>query len=151
MGIKERISQDFIASRKAKKKDEVDVLTMVRTAIRYKEIEKKGELSDQDLIAIISHEIKQRKDSVVQYEAGQRPDLVRKEKKEIELLLKYLPAQLSEKEIQARVEKVIGQVGAKKPSDMGRVMGVIMKEMKGQADGAVVQKLVRQALSKPAE
>lgn len=148
MSIKDRLNQDFIAARKAQKKTEADVLTMVRTAIRYREIDKKGELTDSDLIAIISHEIKQRKDSVSQYTAGQRQDLATKEQKEIDLLMKYMPAQLSEKQIAEVVAKAVSQSGASGPADMGKVMGLAMKELKGKADGTLVQKLVRQELAK---
>lgn len=148
MNLKEKINRDFIAARKAHQKAEAEVLTMVRTAIRYKEIEKKGELTDSDLVTIVSHEIKQRKDSVTQYTAGQRADLADKEKKEIDILMKYLPAQLSAKEIEAKVKEAIARTGAAGPADMGKVMGLAMKDLKGKADGAVVQKLVHQALSK---
>ncbi len=148
MSIKDRLNQDFIAARKAQKKTEADVLTMVRTAIRYREIDKKGELTDSDLIAIISHEIKQRKDSVSQYTSGQRQDLATKEQKEIDLLMKYMPAQLSEKQIAEVVARAVSQSGASGPADMGKVMGLAMKELKGKADGTLVQKLVRQELTK---
>lgn len=146
MSLKEKINHDFIAARKAHQTAEASVLTMVRTAIRYKEIEKKGELTDSDLIAIISHEIKQRKDSVTQFTAGKRADLAGKEKKEIDILMKYLPAQLSEKQIEVKIKEAVARSGATGPADMGKVMGLAMKDLKGKADGAVVQKLVRQAL-----
>lgn len=148
MSLKEKLNHDFIVARKAHQKTEASVLTMVRTAIRYKEIEKKGELADGDLIAIISHEIKQRKDSVAQYAAGKRMDLADKEKKEIAILMRYLPAQLSEKEIEAKVKEACRKTGATGPGDMGKVMGLTMKDLKGKADGVLVQKLVRQHLGK---
>lgn len=151
MSLKEKINHDFIAARKAHQTAEASVLTMVRTAIRYKEIEKKGELTDSDLVTIISHEIKQRKDSVAQYTAGKRADLADKEKKEIDILMKYLPAQLSEKEITAKIKATIAQANAAGPSDMGKVMGLVMKDLKGKADGAMVQRLVKQSLSKPSK
>lgn len=148
MNLKEKLNQDFIVARKAKNKKESDVLTMVRTAIRYKELEKKQELSDSDLVAVIAHEIKQRKDSVEQFLSGQRQDLANKEIKEIEILMRYLPAQLSEKEVSSVIAKAIGKIGASGPQDMGKVMGLAMKELKGKADGKMVQKLVCQQLSK---
>jgi uncharacterized protein len=148
MNIKEKLNLDFIAARKSHQKAEAEVLTMVRTAIRYKEIEKKSELTDSDLIAIISHEIKQRKDSVAQYTAGKRDDLAAKEKKEIDILMHYMPAQLPETEIKQVIKKAVDQVGASGPADMGKVMGLVMKDLKGKADGSLVQKLVRQTLVK---
>ncbi len=151
MSLKDKINHDFIAARKAHQTAEASVLTMVRTAVRYKEIEKKGELTDSDLVAIISHEIKQRKDSVAQYTAGKRADLADQEKKEIDILMKYLPAQLSEKEIAAKIKEAITRVNAAGPADMGKVMGQVMKELKGKADGALVQRLVKQSLSKPSK
>ncbi len=147
MSLKEKINQDFIAARKAKNKVVADVLTMVRTAIRYKEIEKKKELADDEIMAVVSHEIKQRKDSMAQFSSGNRQDLVAKEKKELDILMAYLPAQLSESEITDLVSKAIKKSGASGPKDMGKVMGLLMKDLKGKADGSLVQQLVRKKLA----
>ena len=124
-----------------------DVLTMVRTAIRYKEIEKKKELADDEIMAVVSHEIKQRKDSMAQFSSGNRQDLVAKEKKELDILMAYLPAQLSESEITDLVSEAIKKSGASGPKDMGKVMGLLMKDLKGKADGSLVQQLVRKKLA----
>lgn len=147
MSLKEKINQDFIAARKAKNKVVADVLTMVRTAIRYKEIEKKKELADDEIMAVVSHEIKQRKDSMAQFSSGNRQDLVAKEKKELDILMAYLPAQLSESEITDLVSEAIKKSGASGPKDMGKVMGLLMKDLKGKADGSLVQQLVRKKLA----
>ena len=120
---------------------------MVRTAIRYKEIEKKKELADDEIMAVVSHEIKQRKDSMAQFSSGNRQDLVAKEKKELDILMAYLPAQLSESEITDLVSEAIKKSGASGPKDMGKVMGLLMKDLKGKADGSLVQQLVRKKLA----
>ncbi len=147
MSLATKINDDFLAGKKSQDEKTVQVLTMVRAAIKNKEIEKKSDLGDNDVIAILSKEVKQRQDSVAQYEKGGRQELADKEKAEIEILEKYLPDQLSEEEIEKIVKDAIAKTKASSPADMGKVMGQVMPQLKGQADGSLVQKIVRKNLT----
>lgn len=147
MTLSEKINTEFINARKSQDQKTAQVLTMVRSAIKNKEIEKKDKLSDDEVLAIVGKEMKQRQDAIAQYEKGGRQDLADAEKAEIEILKKYLPAQLSEEKIEEIVNQVIDKVKASSPADMGKVMGQVMPQLKGKADGSVVQKIVRQKLS----
>jgi len=112
-----------------------------------KELVKKSNLIDEEIIEVIASEIKKRKEAILEFEKGKREDLVRKEKAEIEVLQKYLPEQLSEQELQKMVKEAIGKTGAKEIKDMGRVMAQIMPQAKGRADGSEISKIVKETLS----
>jgi len=164
MSLKEQIQQDLNSAIKGKKKIEVSTLRMLNAQIlnkekekRYKlskekpelteeELEKESQLTDEEVIEVISSEIKKRKESILEFEKGERQDLVEKEKKEIEVLKKYLPEQLSEEEIKKLVKVAIETVEAKEPKDMGKVMAELMPQIKGKADGATVSKIVKELL-----
>jgi uncharacterized protein len=132
------------------------VLRMLLAAITTKEKDKKykekiegeAQLSDEEIIDVISSEIKKRKDAIVLYLQGNRPELADKEKKEIEILQKYLPEQLSQDEVKKIVEESIEKVGAKEIKDMGKVMADLNPKIKGKADGGEVSKIVKEILSK---
>lgn len=134
----------------------VGTLRMFLAAVTSKEKEKKfkeklkGEavLTDEEVISVLSSEIKKRKDAIVLYEKGNRPELADKEKKEIEILKKYLPEQLSEEEIKKLVEESVAKVGAKEMKDMGKVMADLNPKIKGKADGGQVSKIIKEILSK---
>ncbi len=145
MTIQTKIETDLTEALKEKKEFDCSVLRMVKSAFHNKEIEKKSELKDEDIIEILRHEIKSRKDSVIDYEKGGRKDLAEKEEKEIALIKKYLPAELSEEEIKKVVLEAIKQLGAG-PKDFGKVMGQAMGKLKGQADGNMVSKIVKENL-----
>jgi len=147
MTLSEKINTEFISAKKDKDDKTAQVLTMVRSAIKNKKNEKKDKLSDDEVLAILGKEVKQRQDAITQYEKGGRKDLADAEKAEIEILKRYLPAQLSEEKIEEIVDQAIAKTKASSPADMGKVMGQIMPQLKGKADGAVVQKIVRQKLS----
>ncbi|MBI3069868.1 MAG: GatB/YqeY domain-containing protein, partial [Candidatus Levybacteria bacterium] len=126
------------------------VLRMLLSAINYYEIQKGGagyEASDEDVLAVIQKEVKQRKDSIEQFKAGDRQDLVDKETKELEMLQAYLPEQMNEEEIKKLVIETIKQTGAKSMQDMGRIMSAVMPKLKGKADGGLVSKIVKELLS----
>jgi len=149
-----------------KKKDEiiVSVLRMLLAAILNKEKEKrykiakaepelieeelieKSQLTDEEVIEVISSEVKKRKESILEFEKGERQDLVEKEKKEIEVLNKYLPEQLSEEDIKKLAKEAIEKIGATEPKDVGKVMQELMPQVKGKADGATVSKIVKELL-----
>ncbi len=141
MPIKETIDKDFIAAYKDKDEAKSSVLRLLKSALKNEEIAKKSELSDDDAIKIIQREIKQRKDSVTEYEKGGRADLAEKEKSEITILEAYMPAQLSDEELEAIVKNA-----AAGESDFGKVMGKVMPSVAGKADGGRVSAVVRKVL-----
>jgi len=133
----------------AKNTEKTSVLRMLISAITYYEIQKGGAgymATDEDVLSVIQKEAKQRKDSITEYEKANRQDLVAKEQSELALLQTYLPAQMSEEEIKALVEQAITQTGATTIQDIGRVMGMLVPQTKGKADGAIVSKIVRETL-----
>lgn len=163
MSLKDKISQDFVASAKSGDKEKKGVLSMLLAALKNTQIEKRAKLSkkasgeelekmsiltDEEIIEVLARQIKQRRDSVDQYTKGNRMDLADKESAEIRVLEQYLPRQLSEAEIREIVKKGIAKTGAASPKDMGKVMGAIMPEVKGKADGTLVSKIVKEELSK---
>jgi uncharacterized protein YqeY len=127
------------------------VLRMVLSALQYYEINKGGAgyvATEEDVMVVVEKEAKQHRDSIEQFNAGGRQDLADKEKKELEILAAYLPAQLGEEEIRKLVVDAVKQTGASSPSDMGKVMGALMPKTKGKADGGIVSKIVREELGK---
>lgn len=145
--LKEKLQQDIKDALKSGDSKKRMVLGMVWAAIKNKEIEKKGELSDDDVVAVISSEIKKRKDSVEQFEKGGRPELAEGERKEIEMLMAYMPEQMSEDEIRAEVKKTIAETGAKDMKEMGKVIGSVMAKLKNKADGNIVSRIVKDSLA----
>ncbi|HPN54399.1 MAG TPA: GatB/YqeY domain-containing protein [Candidatus Moranbacteria bacterium] len=149
MSLKEKIIADLKEAMKAGDAKKRDTLRLLDSAIKNTEIEKKKRetgLNDEEIIEVIARGIKQRKDSVAQYEAGGRPELAENEKAEIEILSVYMPAQLSEEEIRKIVKEIISVSGVNSKSEMGKVMGQAMGKLKGQADGNVVKKIVEEEL-----
>lgn len=160
--LKSQIQNDLKEAMKNKDTLFLGVLRMVSTAIKNKEIEKKtkllktepekadelSQLTDEEMIGVVSSELKKRKDAAVEYEKGGRPELAEQEKKEAEVLMKYLPEQMSEDEIRKLAAEAIQKVGAIGPQEMGKVMGALMPKVKGKADGAMVQKVVQEELNK---
>ena len=128
-----------------------DALRMLDSMIKNVEIEKQKRetgLSDEETTEVISKAVKQRKDASMQYIAGGREDLAKKEQAEIEILSAYLPAQLDEKAVRETVKAIISEIGVATPSDIGRVMGIVMGKLKGQADGNLVKKIAEEELQK---
>lgn len=164
MALKEKINQDLIVALKSREKERALVLRTLNAAIKNAEIVKRSKfaktedntekliaasaLNDEEIIDAIASQIKQRRDSIVEYEKGARPDLVASEKAEIDILSRYMPEQMSEEEIRKVVASAIANTGAAGPKDMGKVMGALMKEVKGKADGTLVSKIVKELLSK---
>ena len=131
-----------------KNKDEIkkDTITLLRSAILQVEKDNQKQLSEDEMLAIVSKEVKKRKESIADYEKANREDIVQKLKKEIEILSEYLPEQLSEEEIIKIVEEAINETGATSPRDMGKVMQAIRPKTNGKADGKVVSQIVRKKL-----
>lgn len=147
MSLKEQLTNDMKEAMKAHDKDRLAVIRMVRGAVRQQEIDGKKELGDEDVLAVISKEVKMRRDSIEEFRKGGREDLVEKTEAEIAVLMPYLPAQLSEEEIRGLVQAAVAQTGAASPKDMGKVMGVLMSKVKGRADGKTVNAIVRSMLT----
>jgi uncharacterized protein YqeY len=134
------------AAMKQKDKETLSTIRMVRASIKKVEIDNRGELSDDQALEVLVREIKQRKDSLQEYEKAGRVDLASKEKREIEILSTYLPKQLTEEELRAIVDKAIAETGATSKKEMGKVMGAVLPLVKGRADSKQVNQLVQQLL-----
>lgn len=151
MGLKERIGEDIKSAMKAKDKTRLETVRSIKKVILEKEtsVRPSGQdvLTEEQELEILTSLAKQRKDAVEQYQSAGRADLAEQEAQELAIIEEYLPAQLSEAEIEAVVDDLIAQSGASSPKDMGKVMGPAMKELKGKADGARVQAIVKAKLS----
>lgn len=147
MSLKARITEDMKSAMKAKEAAKLSAIRLLTAAIKQKEVDERIELDDAAVAAVIEKLVKQRKDSVTQYEAANRQDLADIEKAEIEILSAYLPEKMSSKEVAAAVAAAVAQTGAKGPADMGKLMGVLKPQLAGKADMAEVSKLVKAALA----
>ena len=147
MSLKEQISNDMKAAMRAKEAGKLATIRLLLAEIKRKEVDEQIEVNDQQTIAIVEKMIKQRKDSITQFEAGNRPDLAEIEKAELEVLAAYMPAGLSDEEIAAEVAAAVTASGAAGPQDMGKVMGIVKPKLAGRADMTVVSSLVKKALS----
>lgn len=148
MSLKEHISEDMKTAMRAKDSGRLATIRLINAAIKQKEVDERIELSDEQVLAVIEKMIKQRKDSISQFEAGGRQDLADIEKAELVVLNAYMPAQMSEAEVQAEVSAAVTVVGAAGPQDMGKVMGVLKPKLAGRADMTAVSAMVKAALSK---
>ena len=144
---KEKLNADFRQAMKDKDTLRRSVLRMVLASVKNAEIAKRTELSDSDILGIISKEVKQHEDSIQAFKEGNRPDLMEKEQAELAILLEYLPKQLSREEIIAEAKRAIEEVGAQGPGDKGKVMPIIIAKLKGQADGKEINAIVTELLS----
>lgn len=149
--IKQKITEDMKSAMKSGNSFDLGVLRMVITVLNNKSIEKKGngldaELTDEEIIDALSKEVKKRRESADVYKQGNREDLAENELKEVEVIKKYLPEQLSESEIENIVEKAIKETGAVTVKDLGKVMGIVSKETKGRADSKFISDLVKKKL-----
>jgi uncharacterized protein YqeY len=146
MSLKERLQEDWKLAMKSKESFRAGVISMARAAILQSEKTDGVHLDDEQVIAVLSKEVKQRKESIVEFEKGSRPDLVEQTEKEIEILLDYLPQQLTEDEIHEIVRTAVIEVGANSIKDMGKVMAVVQPRVKGRADGKLVSQIVKEQL-----
>ena len=147
MALKDQLDADLKSAMRDKDTVKLSVVRMLKSAVKYREIELMKPLDDGGVLQVIASEIKRHKDSVEQYRAGNRQDLVAKEEAEIAVLVAWLPVQLSEAEVRAKVEAAVAAVGAKGPKDMGAVMKALLPEVQGRADGKLVSELVKARLS----
>ncbi len=147
MDLKAQLEADLKVAMKAKEALRVSVIRMLKSAVKYREIEVMKTLDDGGIQAVIGSEIKRRRDSVEQYGLGGRADLVSKEEAEIAILQSYLPAQLSPDELGRIVDAAIARAGAQGPRDMGKVMKEVLPEVQGKAEGKAVSELVKAKLA----
>jgi uncharacterized protein YqeY len=147
MGLKERLHKDMQKAAKERNSLALSALRMALAEIKNKEIEARGELADDAVLKVLASAVKRRRESIELFLKGNRPELAEKEQAEIVVLEAYLPKGLSEAEIEALVREAIAAVGAKAPSDMGRVMKELMPKVAGRADGKTVNEIVRRLLS----
>ncbi len=147
MALKDQLDADLKSAMRDKDTVKLSVVRMLKSAIKYREIELMKPLDDAGVLLVISQEIKRHRDSVEQYRAGNRQDLVEKEEGEIAVLQAWLPAQLTEAELRAKVDEVVARVKPAGPRDMGLVMKALLPEVQGKADGKLVSELVKARLS----
>jgi len=145
--LKERITEDMKAAMRASDKERLSTIRMVQAAIKQREVDERITLDDAQVIAVLEKMVKQRRESIAQFEQGGRPDLAEKEQAEIALLKTYLPAPLSEAELDALVRDAISSTGAASIKDMGKVMGVVKAQAAGRADMGAVSARIKAALS----
>ncbi len=148
MSLKEKITEDMKAAMRARESEKLATIRLLTAAIKQREVDERIELTDDQVLAVIEKMIKQRKDSITQFEAGGRQDLADIEKAEMAVLSAYMPAQMSDAEVQAEVQAAVAQVGAAGPQDMGKVMGVLKPKLAGRADMTAVSAMVKAALVK---
>jgi uncharacterized protein YqeY len=148
MSLKEQITTDMKNAMRSKETERLNTIRLLLAAMKQKEVDERIELTDAHIISIIEKMIKQRKDSITQYEAAKREDLVANETFELKLLQTYLPEQLSDEAILTAIQKAIEASGASGPQDMGKVIAILKAELAGQADMGKVSGLVKAALQK---
>jgi hypothetical protein len=151
MSLKDRLQEDIKAAMRAKAADQLTTLRLITAAIKQKEVDERVSLDDGKVLSVIEKMVKQRKDSIAQFQAGGRQDLVDKESAELVLLQSYLPAQLSEEEVRAEVraglDALITAGEAVSPALMGKVMAQLKPRLAGRADMGTVSRLIKEALS----
>jgi len=147
MSLYEEINEHLKEALKSKKTDALNALRGLKAVIKNKEVELRRKLEDNEIIQLIAKQIKQRKESIAQFQKGNRPDLVEKEEKELKVLEQFMPPPLSEEALDKILQEIITETGAIGPQDMGKVMKVAMSRLSGRAEGKVISQKVRQFLT----
>lgn len=147
MDIQIRLNEDMVTAAKAKDKIRLSAIRLLKTALHNKEIDLMRPLNETETMQILSGLVKQRKDSIEQFAKGGRPDLVEKEEAELKILQDFMPAQMSDEEVEALIKKAIADVGAVSVKDMGKVMKALMPQITGKADGKTAGEKVKALLS----
>lgn len=146
MSLSDRLNEDMKQAMKSQDKFKLSVIRMVRSTIKNSEIDLKRPLDDNEVLDVLTREIKQRKDSLQEFTKAGRDDLADNLSAELVILAEYMPQQLSEEEVKAIVQQTIQQIGASSKADMGKVMTALMPQVKGRADGKIINQLVQQLL-----
>jgi len=147
MALKDRVTEDMKTAMRAGEKERLATIRLILSAIKQREVDERITLDDSQVLAAIEKMIKQRKEAITQFEAGNRADLVAKETAEIAILQTYLPAQMSDAEIDALIAEAIATTGAASIKDMGKVMGAVKAKAQGRADMGAVSARIKQKLS----
>lgn len=147
MSLSEQVQSDLQQAIKRRDKARTSTLRLLRAALHNREITKGDVLDDSEALEVVMHAAKQRREAIDVARDHRRDDIIQREERELEILEEYLPPQLSVDELQRRIDVVVHELGATAPKDMGRVMGVLMSELQGQADGRTVSRLVRERLT----
>ena len=145
--LKEQLDFDLKEAQKARDTIRTNVIRMLKTTIKNREVEKIGELTEQELLQAVNSQIKTRLEAIEGFKKGGRDEMVKKEETELAILKAYLPAQLSKEELLALIDKAVTETGAAGPRDMGKVMKALMGDVTGKADGKLVSELVKEKLS----
>jgi uncharacterized protein YqeY len=147
MDIQSKVDQEMIQATKARNKERLSALRLMKNALHNREIDLKGKLDDKEALVVFSSMIKQRKDSIEQFRAGRREDLAVKEEAELRVIQEFMPSGLSDAEIDECIEKAVAETGATGAKDMGKVMKQLMPSITGRADGKVVSEKVKKRLA----
>jgi len=145
--IKAKISEDMKAAMRSQEKERLGTIRLILSAFKQREVDERITLTDEQCLAILEKMIKQRRESIGQYEAGNRPELAAKEKEEILLIMGYLPEQLNPDELESLIQSTIQEAGATSARDMGKVMGLLKPKIQGRADMTLVSNKVKDNLS----
>ena len=146
-GLRQRIEADMKTALRAKDKDRLGTIRLILAAIKQREIDERTTLSDTDILAVLDKMTKQRRDSIAQFEQGGRPELAQKEAAEVAVIQEYLPAAMSEAEIDAAITDAIKASGSTSPQEMGKIMGLLKPRLQGRADMGLVSRKVKEKLS----
>lgn len=147
MSLNDRLNEDMKQAMRSQDKFRLSVIRMVRSSIKNIEIDQRKTLDDTEVLDVLNREIKQRKDSLQEFEKAGRDDLAEQLRQELEILTVYMPEQLSEDEVKEIVQQTIQEVGASSKADMGKVMAALMPKVKGRAEGKLVNQIVQQSLT----
>ena len=147
MSLKSQLTEDMKTAMKSGQKDRLAVIRLINAAIKQKEVDERVEMTDPLVLAVLEKMVKQRKDSITQYDAAGRDDLAKIERYELEVIDTYLPAKLDEAAVQAAIDAAVAQTGAAGPADMGKVMAVLKPQLAGQADMGLVSSLLKARLA----
>ncbi len=145
--MREKILNDLKEAMKNQEKTKLSVIRMVKGAMQMEELNLKRPLTDEEVVMVISKQIKTRKESIVEFEKGNRQDLIDQTNAEIEILNTYMPEQLSEEEVLKIIEEAFSEVNPKAPSDMGKIMGLVSPKLRGKADMSFVSKTIKEKLN----
>ena len=147
MSLKAQLTEDMKTAMKAGEKDRLAVIRLINAAIKQKEVDERVEMTDPLVLAVLEKMVKQRRDSITQFDAAGRDDLARIERYELGVIETYLPAKLDEAAVQAAIDAAVAQTGAAGPADMGKVMAVLKPQLAGQADMGLVSQLLKKKLA----
>lgn len=145
--IKDKIQEDMKTAMRSQEKERLATIRLILAALKQREVDERIVLNDEQILAILNKMIKQRRDSISQFEAGNRPDLAQKESAEVTIIQEYLPAQLSEAEVEQAVLAAMQETGATSAKDMGKIMGVLKAKLQGKADMTMVSAKVKEKLA----